>query len=144
MEPLVTNRRVLTWFCMFPADANTSQWKMFVYFLITFVTVSCMTVNLIASIVFFFKFASSDVESALFGMFQICGSFSICYMFIAVYPSRHKVIAVFQRLTGIYRESKHSSEFNWINEKKTFFKHNLFFTHIRRWKRFVSIFGKSK
>lgn len=106
MKPLPTNQRVLTWLCLFPASENTSNFVKLGYIVLTFVCITCMTANLIASVAFFIKSVSTELEKSLFALFQIVGSLSVWYMFITVFPSQHKIHAIFRRLSQIYDESK--------------------------------------
>lgn len=106
MKPLQTNQRVLTWLCLFPASKNTSNFVKLGYIVLTFVCITCMTANLMASVAFFIKSVSTELEKSLFALFQIVGSLSVWYMFITVFPSQHKIHAIFRRLSEIYDESK--------------------------------------
>lgn len=106
MIPLETNRRVLTWLCVFPSEEGTS-WHMkvahiaFCSFVLGMNVVSC-----IVSVAFLLKYISNDMEQCLFAFVQICGEVNMSYIIIITYLLRHKITATYNSLADIYRTCK--------------------------------------
>lgn len=105
MKPLETSQRVLTWLCMCPASANTDKLTKLAYISLTIFTFIGMTGIITSSVAFFVTFFSTRLEEALVSMFQVSGTGGSWYMFIAVFPSRHKIKTIFDRLTEICANS---------------------------------------
>lgn len=106
MKPLVTNRRVLTWLCVHPADETTSKFEKISYFIFSLIVFSGILSSLIASIAFFYKYVKVDLEVALYAVSQIAAASSVLYAIIMTLFSRPGITDVFKRLTIIYNESK--------------------------------------
>lgn len=105
MKPLETSQRVLTWLSVCPASANTDKLTKLAYIFLTIFTIIGMTGIITTSVAFFVKFFSTRLEEALVSMFQVSGTGGSWYMFIAVFPSRHKIKTIFDRLTEICGKS---------------------------------------
>lgn len=105
MKPLETSQRVLTWLCMCPASANTDKLTKLAYISLTIFTFIGMTGIITSSVAFFVTFFSTRLEEALVSMFQVSGTGGSWYMFIAVFPSRHKIKTIFDRLKEICQNS---------------------------------------
>lgn len=106
MEPLQTIKQVLTVLCVYPAPVKTSQWLKLLYTLVTVLVVAANLAGLIASLVFFFEFVSSDFESSLHALLQICALSAATYMHAIGLFSRHRIKIVFENLGKIYEASK--------------------------------------
>lgn len=110
MEALKTNRRILTWFCVYPADKNVSQLQKFVFAVYT-VSVSVANISgLIAGIAFLIS--TDDVEKRLSVVVQIVALANMSYSAIVSYFVRHKITAMIDILIEIYNTSK--KQFNSI------------------------------
>lgn len=106
MTPLETNRLILTWLCVYPADKNvTEQYKTLRLLFGIGVFVANLLV-FIASIVFLVKFASIDIEEALFTLIQLAGTLNILYVSVIIFVVRHKVVGLFKSLDKIYEQRK--------------------------------------
>lgn len=106
MQPLTTCRRVLTWLGVCPISGNVSKFERFDPIVVSFLIISSVSVALVASMVFFVKFLSVDLEKSLQTLLQIAGALSILYSFIVLYISRNKISAVFDHLKQIFDASK--------------------------------------
>lgn len=113
MKVLVTNRKILTWFCACPADPFTSKWQKLAYK--TFSILSCILLSslIVSTAIFVGRFISSDLEESLYTIFQVTGTSPALYFTIAALNSQHKIAAIFENLSAIYNTSKIS--FNLIN-----------------------------
>lgn len=105
MKPLVTNKRVLTWLCVYPADRTTSSTMKLAYVIFSCVVFFGILISLIASWAFFLKYASIDLEVALFAASQIAAASGILYAIIMTLFSRRKLTAIFLKLNEIYDAS---------------------------------------
>lgn len=106
MEPLKTNRRVLTWLCICLPNKDTRSIYEWIYAIFSW---TVFTLNLCAflfSALFFIKFISTDLESCLFALFQIFGAANVVYMTIIAFFHRQKIRAIFEGLSNIYAASK--------------------------------------
>lgn len=115
-RPMDTNRRILMWVSVIPADKGTSTIKKIVYkmlSLIIFVTVLSVS---IASLAFYFKFASSDLQKSLYALAQIAAFTSMTYTIIVTFCIRHKVPAIFKSLYKICETSETQSLLISISE----------------------------
>lgn len=108
--PLKTNRRVLTWLCMCPANEATEKWKKIAYTSLSITAVLLIVCAFFASVAYFGKFASTDLEEALYALFQIIGAVSLLFAITIAYFSRNKIDAIFENLTKIYRKSENRFE----------------------------------
>lgn len=108
--PLKTNRRVLTWLCMCPANEATEKWKKIAYTSLSITAVLLIVCAFLASVAYFGKFASTDLEEALYALFQIIGAVSLLFAIKIAYFSRNKIDAIFENLTKIYRKSENRFE----------------------------------
>lgn len=104
--PLVTNRRVLKWLCVYPAEASTSKSQQFVYILFTFVVFGGISASLLASVAYFLKYFETDLEAALFAVSQISAAAGIFYTIIMTIFSRRGFFDIFQTLHQIYETCK--------------------------------------
>lgn len=106
MKPLLTNQKVLMWLCIYPVNENASKFVKLARVAFTFLVIITELFGLIASVVFFMKFFSVDLEKSLYTIFQIVALISNLYMFVVLCGYRYKIIDVFKHLTEIYNASK--------------------------------------
>lgn len=106
MKPFRTNQQVMTWLCFYPADETTSNWKKLSHISVISVILIAMATIVLASGLFFIRHFSSNLELALYAVFQLssCGCF--LYSCISFLLSRHRVPIIFQNLAKIYRLRK--------------------------------------
>lgn len=103
---MVTNQRVLTWHCACTPDKSTSKWQRFAYKAYALISiVSVMSVTLL-TLLFVVKNISTNLEEALFAIFQITGSGATIYVNLFAIRSQHKIAAIFKSLSEIYNASK--------------------------------------
>lgn len=131
MEPLKTNQQVLTWLCVFPADQMTSKRKQLAYICLALTTVLSMSTISSGSVVFFVKYASTDLENALYALFQIFDCVGFLYACLVFFLSRHRIPSMFVNLAKIYRSSKNRCGFDWndksVDSKFDFDSFSIFF-----------------
>lgn len=106
MKPLIASQRMLTLFCVLPADKTTSPEKKILYnifFLSVFFGNFCA---LFSSSFFFVEYVSLDLEESLYSLFQIVGSASIIYLLTVTYFLSRKIRILFEDLSEIYKKCK--------------------------------------
>lgn len=106
MIAIETNRRVLTWLCIYPADKNASKWQVRAYIAFSAFVFGVNMFACGASAVYFYKHASADLESSLLALSQMSGCFSVWYTGIIMFLSRRKITAVIDSLSDIYKFRK--------------------------------------
>lgn len=109
MNPLVTNRRVLTWLCIYPAREGTTrrQKRMFIAF--SLVSATTIMWCFLSGLAFFMKYVTIDLEMALQSVFILCSAFGALYVQVVLLLSRQKIKSLFDQLTDIYDKRKRSS-----------------------------------
>lgn len=98
MIVLETNRRVLTWLCIYPADENTSKWQKRAHIAFSAFVFAANIFVFGASCIYFYKYASADLATSLMALCQISAWFSVLYIGIITFLSRHKITAVIDSL----------------------------------------------
>lgn len=104
--PLETNRRLLTWVSVMQTDKDVGILKRFAYKisgLIIFAT--CFSVT-IASITYYLKLASTNLEKSLYSLAQIAAFTSMTYIIIVTFFIRNQIPSIFDGLYKICRTSK--------------------------------------
>lgn len=107
MKPLVISHRILTWLCMCPADESTRRSTKIFYAIFGLTIFSINLCNISAGTAFVLKFISTDLESALYGVFNAIAPASMMYVMIATLFLRYEVKGIFDKLSRIYDASKH-------------------------------------
>lgn len=105
MRPLVTNQRVLTWLCVCPPDESTKKWQKRTYICFSVIISLANLTGLAASLAYFYKFLSIDLEKTLCTMSQVGALISTVYAGIYIFISRHQITALFENLSEIYKQS---------------------------------------
>lgn len=105
INPLQTNQQVLRMLCVCPFAKETSPWtKVLCISFTAFIFMSNLC-GIIASITFFTKFVSSDLELSLHALLQIAALTAAIYMNANALFSRNKINTIFQKLETIYESS---------------------------------------
>lgn len=110
MRPLETNRCIMTWLCLHPANDNTSTVMKLVYMGITVACISSQLSIFLASIVHFWKFMWIDFGMALKAFWAIVVFGALLYSIIIMLFSRQKIEQTYETLSLIYDASKKHSE----------------------------------
>lgn len=106
MMPLKPNQLVFAWFCVYSKNESPIWWKKALY--ITFTVIVWMVVigAFSSSAAFFLKYASSDLEEALYAVFQMTTLLTMATGLALLHYFRQKLIDIFSKLSCIYEESK--------------------------------------
>lgn len=106
IAPLQTTRCVLTWLYLYPADQNTNKWKKLAYIIVSLIVFIVNVCGLAASVAFFMKFVSTDLEESIYALFQITGILPQIASMLVAFALRQKIFVIFEKLTTIYIECK--------------------------------------
>lgn len=105
MKPLVTNKNVLTWLCILPAQEQTNKRMKLIYIAFTFtLSITCFC-GLASSLAFMMEYLSTNLENCLYALFQVAADASAFYMVMVALFLRHKMAALFDNLSEIYNKS---------------------------------------
>lgn len=109
MEPLVTNRHVLTWLCLYPAPKGVSPYKRMGHILFSGIVFGANVSYLVVSFIFLLKHIRVDLREAFFAIYQVAGMIAPIYCTIIAYFSRHNMLKIFNGLAKVYNESEYYS-----------------------------------
>lgn len=143
MNPMPTNRCVLTWLCAYPPSESTNKWMNWAH--VTFTATICVIFisGMLACTMFVIEYVRTDLEIALNAIFPVVAVFGLFYMVITIIFLRHRIRDIFEGLKNIYRASEWSEFFPLviIQHFWNIVKNPLKF----RWRKgFVSLFGRNK
>lgn len=102
IKPLATIRQVFTWLCVCSADKIRNKKMKNSYIILTTIILIALLCVISASIAFFMKNVSNDLESSLYCLGQIMPYTSVLYLLIGGLFLRHKIDDLFDQLTEIY------------------------------------------
>lgn len=106
MRPLVTCHRVLILLSSCATEGKLGlRESCAIYFLAPF-TLFVDVSFIIVSGVYFMRFKSIDLEDSMHALSQILAAMPVTNMIIAMFILRHKIAAMFQSLSEIYKISK--------------------------------------
>lgn len=107
MKPLTTSNRIMIWMCMCtpPKSATTlNKWAFALCAVIVFIGNAG---TLVSCAVFFWRYATIDLASALYALMNIGANFGVVYACCSIIlVDRGKVHRSFQKLTAIYNDCK--------------------------------------
>lgn len=107
MIPLPTNRRVLTWCCVYQNDDDqTDKYEKLLRRAFALSVFGMSMIGFVVSAAYFVKFVSIDFEESLFALLQMCGECNMVYISIIVFMLRHKISGIFKTISAIYDECK--------------------------------------
>lgn len=130
MIPLETNRRLLTWLCIYPTVRNCGQWKKCLYIVFS---VSIFGFNLFAvatSGVYFMRHKSISLEDVLFALIQTIGSANVAFINIITFCLRHKIVGLFEML-AIYKDRESLREIHIDFSSSTTINKQFRFCHLK-------------
>lgn len=106
MEPLSTTRWVSTWLSMYPAPEDSTEPQKIAYKACGLLVFLGPASFAMATLAFFLKYLSIDLESSLYALFQVLAFTSITYSFVVAFILRKKILLIFDQLSRIYDERK--------------------------------------
>lgn len=114
MKPLSTNRGMLSWLCILPANENASKCENILHIAFTVALIALEMSIFISSGAFILENASTDLQVSLHAVFQIIAAIGLTYMMISGLIFRRKVAAMIQTLSNFYNKSKEPFQLNQI------------------------------
>lgn len=100
MKPLASNRQLLIWLCLHPADATVNTINKMAFSALCFALAVSICV---ASLVYTKQFWSIDLNSALYAFCQFVGFSGLVYVVIAAFVLQHEIAIIFIDLSEIYK-----------------------------------------
>lgn len=105
MRPLATAQRIFSWFCIGPFDEPSTGKEIARVVFVVFLPISVVSCK-VSSVLFFFKYISTDLNGSIFALLQIAMYFGLIYTMVAVASSRRELLAIFDSLSKIYDACK--------------------------------------
>lgn len=107
MTPLITNKRVLIWLWMCPADgkSDNSMLKSLAHIAFGFTVFFGVVAGLISSFAYFESFVWVDLENSLYALFQVAAFLGLVPLFPIAISSRQKISQLLDNLSNIYAAS---------------------------------------
>lgn len=106
MLPLKTEKRVLTWLCIYPPAEKTGTLERIIYEIFSLTVVLAIACNPIASAAYVRKYLAIDPEEAVDGLHPIIGWTPLVLIFITMRILKLRVVAIFEALSEIYNKRK--------------------------------------
>lgn len=106
MNPLKTERQILTWFCICPPADNVGPLQKFTYAIFSVTVVVAIASLVVASAVYFRKYMAIDFEEAFDGLHPVFGWTPLVFIFFIMHLLKHRIVEVFDALSSIYSERK--------------------------------------
>lgn len=103
MEALTTFKNILKILNLYPSDEFDVKWKRVLFPLLMIII---FVGALIASIVFFVRFAQIDIQVSLNAVHQITGCSSVLFVEIVAVLLKHKIQPSIDNLQEIYNKCK--------------------------------------
>lgn len=122
MKPLSTTQQILNWLLICPTDKPMGKGKKIISILLVATIISTVAFYLCASLVALLKYASTDLERAIFALFQVSATSSAAYTIIVTIFQRYKIAAIFDGLSKLYFARENQSI---VIECKRRHKHQL-------------------
>lgn len=115
MRPLVTQQRVLTWFCLCPAPGGTCKFLKLKYILICGILMLNQSICFLSCSAFFFMFLSTNLKESLFALFSMAANSSVPHQMIIALFSQHRILNVIESLSEIYDASEYFTPFCYLS-----------------------------
>lgn len=106
MDPLKLNRELLTYICACSAPRGTRWYIRVCYQALAVVLTIFLIFGCVSSIVYIVQYLKTDLQSALYAVFQVAAEFSAFYTMIMVCLNPNATLAVFLKLNHIRENGK--------------------------------------
>ena len=106
MDPMSTNRRVMTWLCAYSAPESTNKWTNLAHIAFTLAVCVVVIEDLVVSTKFIHEYVQVDFKITLYPVFQMAASFGLLYLIITSIVLRYRIRNIFERLKNIYKASE--------------------------------------
>lgn len=106
MEPLITNRRILIWLCIYPAANTASNLDKMWHIAFTVVVLFGQFCGTVPHFVYFCMNITGDLEGSLTAFMGFTSYLVITYIMLSCYLQRKQISQIFAHLTNIYDSRK--------------------------------------
>lgn len=117
MEPLKTNKWVLTWMCVFPTAEATGKMGKMAHIIFTAFVLFGQFCGTIPHLAFFLKHISNDLEGSLSAFMGFTTFLAVDYIILSFYVQRRQIITIFEHLSRIYDSRKYWTSFCTIHNE---------------------------
>lgn len=108
MKAFEINQHVLCWLCIHPMDSDEEMVRIRKKrYLFTILLLMITAVGFISSFIYIYKFFFTDLEEALYAVFQAVALIGVTYFMIFAYILRKKIARIFIMFQNIYDDSKY-------------------------------------
>lgn len=107
LNPLLTIQRMLKWLCICPMDENDASYKKILFIMWSVFSIICSSIGSTSSVRFFSKYLSTDLKASINAILPFTSTLNFLYMIINAYIVRHKIVAIFKRLSEIFEKCKY-------------------------------------
>lgn len=111
MVPLITNRRMLTWLCVYPAEGGTTKWKKLAHISLTIIALAISLSSFGMSTYAFLHSMDTDLETSLFCLLQMVGEMNVAYIIVVTVFYREEITEILESLSKIYKKRKIATSF---------------------------------
>ncbi|XP_055307926.1 odorant receptor 85c-like [Sitodiplosis mosellana] len=109
MVPLATSRLMLTWHCVCPAGDSTNEWLKLAHVPFISLILIAQWSAVASSFAFFMKFISTDLETALYAVFQMAAFSPAVYSIFVTLLLRRDINDLLDQLSQFYRDASDES-----------------------------------
>lgn len=102
-KPLKIFQRVFSYISVCPTEENTNKWLKLLFKVSPLIIVIIVLVALTASILYFLRFHSINLETSLNSLFQVVGLLGLTYSIIVTFFTHQKLSAMFISLEKLYK-----------------------------------------
>lgn len=110
-KPLEPCQQVLSYISVCSVEENISKWKKLAFKVFPFIIFATNLMSVSGSILFFWRFISTDLEKCLIALYQIAGALGLMYSIIVTFITHSKLLAMIESLEKIYRASDQCKNF---------------------------------
>lgn len=106
MKPLNTNKQALIWLCAYSSDEPADKQSTFAHIIFTIFVIGTYVCFLSASIAYFLKYATIDLNETLYVLIQILAALPMMKALVIMIFLRDKFTTLFESLAAIYEACK--------------------------------------
>lgn len=106
MNPLSLNRKILIWLSVCPTEGNENDRQKIKCNAFTCIIILESILAVIASVIYFLKYKSIHLESALYAFSVIVAVLGTLYIVSIALFTRRKITLIFSNLSQLYDSSK--------------------------------------
>lgn len=106
MKPLYTNKQALIWLCAYSSDETPDKRSTLAHIIFTMFVIGTYVCFLSASIAYFIKYATIDLNETLYVLIQILAALPMMKALVIMIFLRDKFTTLFESLAAIYDSCK--------------------------------------